>query len=117
MGIFRLLSVMAFMAVRASLFQKIRFDEEIFDGEHFWDLDLCMQANQLSRILVTTDIVVKRRSQSVFDKVWNSYGQKFLQKHAANLPISCSDQVPDPSRFVSSQCVNLKGKAPIETIC
>ena len=106
-----------FLAVRASLFQKIRFDEETFDGEHFWDLDLCMQANQLSRIVVTTDIVVKRRSQSVFDKVWNFYGQKFLQKHAANLPVSCSDQVPDPSRFVSSQCVNLKGKAPIETIC
>ena len=31
--------------------------------ESISDLDLYMEANQLSRILVTTDIVVKRRSQ------------------------------------------------------
>lgn len=106
-----------FMAVRASLFQNICFDEETFDDCHFWDLDFCMQANQVSRIMVTTDIVVKWRSQNVFDKAWNSYGQKFLFKHQDKLPISCVDAIPDPQNYVSSQCVNLKGKAPIETIC
>ena len=106
-----------FMAVKASWFRSISFDEATFDGEHFWDLDLCMQLNRSSRLIVTTDIVVKRRSQNNFDKSWNLYGQKFLAKHAGTLPMSCADTVPDPEHFISSQCVNLTGKAPIETIC
>ena len=106
-----------FMAVKASLFESVRFDEGTFDGDHFWDLDLCMQINQQQRLIVTTDIAVKRRSQNVFDKTWNSYGQMFLSKYMHYLPLSCADTVPDPERFSSSQCVDLKGKAPLETIC
>ncbi len=76
-----------------------------------------MQINNNYRLIVTTDIVLKRRTMSTFDKVWNSYGQQFLAKYEGVLPVSCAETVPDPERFMSSQVVDLKGKAPMETIC
>ena len=106
-----------FLAVRQQLFQNISFDNLTFDGQHFFDLDFCMQARHTHRIIVTTDIVVKRRSQAVFDKSWQAYGKLFLSKWANELPASTVDFMPNPEKFVSTQCVDLKGKAPIETIC
>ncbi|HEX3019635.1 MAG TPA: glycosyltransferase [Chitinispirillaceae bacterium] len=106
-----------FMAIKSSILKDIAFDDECFKGNCFYDLDFCMQINHSHRLIVTTEIVLKRRHVLSFDKVWNSYGQQFLAKHAANLPVSCTDTIPDPQNFISSQVVNLKGKAPIETIC
>jgi hypothetical protein len=106
-----------FMAIPTELFQYVRFDDASFDGMHFHDMDMSMQMRRGRRVVVTTDIVVKKRSQAKFDKVWQHYGQIFLQKYAQELPASCTDLVPDPNNFISSNCVNLKGKAPMETIC
>ncbi len=106
-----------FMAVKGSVLQNVAFDEECFKGNCFYDLDFCMHINHQYRLIVTTDIVLKRRHITTFDKIWNNYGQQFLAKHADNLPVSCTDAIPDPENFVSSQVVDLKGKAPMETIC
>lgn len=106
-----------FMAVRAPLMQTCKFDDTTFDGHSFYDLDLCMQIVRTHRIVVTTDILVKWRSQPVFDQIWQDYGQKFLEKHSDQLPIGCSDVTPDPAHFQPSQFVNLKGKFSSETIC
>jgi hypothetical protein len=106
-----------FMAVKAAVFQTAIFDEQVFNGSYFYDLDFCMQINRNYRLIISTEIVIKKRSQNAFDKVWNYYGEQFLIKHAASLPLSCADALPDPNNFISSQVVNLKGKAPIETIC
>ena len=69
-----------FMAVRKSLFHTIRFDEETFDGFHFYDLDICMQIRRTHSVIVTHDILVKHLSKGVFDKVWGRYGKKLDQK-------------------------------------
>jgi glycosyltransferase involved in cell wall biosynthesis len=106
-----------FMAVKRELFATCQFDATNFNTEHFYDLDFCMQARHTNRILVSTDIVIKRRSQAVFDKDWSAYGSIFLEKWAQELPAASIDAVPDPSNISSTVCVNLKGKAPIETIC
>jgi hypothetical protein len=106
-----------FMAVRSSLMQACGFDDNTFDGHSFYDLDLCMQITQTHRIIVTTDILVKRRSQPVFDSDWQCYGRRFLEKYSNYLPICCTDLTPDPGRFQPSQFINLKGKFSSETIC
>jgi hypothetical protein len=107
----------SFLALRRAHYGQVTFDQETFDGEHFADVDMCMQLRRCGRLTVTTDIVVKRRSQVHFDKVWKEYSRRFGAKWSAELPASCTAAVPDPQRFVSSQCVDLKGKAPMETIC
>ncbi len=106
-----------FLAVKSDLFKNIAFDHLTFNNQHFFDIDFCMQARHSHRVIVTTEIVLKRRSQPVFDKVWNNYGNLFLNKWAAELPASTVDIIPDPENFISTQCVNLKGKVPMETIC
>lgn len=106
-----------FMAIKRSVLQNAAFDQQSFQGNCFHDLDLCMQFNRDYRLIVTTEIVLKRRHIASFDKVWNCYGQQFLAKHGNSLPLSCVDTVPDPEHYVSSQVVDLKGKVPIETIC
>lgn len=106
-----------FMAVKSEVFNMAKFDEDCFKENYFYDLDFCMQINRNYRLIVTTDVVIKRRNMNSFDKVWNSYGQQFIAKYQQNLPVNCSEKIPDPQNFSSSQVVDLKGKVPMETIC
>ena len=49
-----------FFAIRKSLFSHVPFDREaVFDGFHFYDIDICMQVRRTHRIVVTPDISVK----------------------------------------------------------
>ncbi|MBN2188195.1 MAG: hypothetical protein JW699_01980 [Chitinispirillaceae bacterium] len=105
------------MAVRAELFKKILFDEKMFPGAYFYDSDFCLQARGMARLIVTSDMTVKKRSQPVFDDEWKKAGELFLRKHAGALPASCAAAVPDPAKSAPSQMVNLKGKYSMETIC
>jgi hypothetical protein len=105
------------MAIRSQLFKGLRFDDRTFQGEYFYDIDFCLQLRGRARLIVTSDMTVKKRSSPAFDDEWKQAGELFLQKHAASLPASCASAVPDPAKFVSSQMVNLKGKYSMETIC
>ena len=107
----------AFIAVRAAHLAHAWFDQETFDGEHLADLDLCMQLRKCGRLLATTEVVVKKRIPLQIDPAWQEYSRRFLDKWSVELPAACVDAVPDPQHFVSSQCVNLLGKVPTETIC
>jgi len=106
-----------FMAVRGAHLSHAWFDQDTFDGEHLSDTDLCMQLRKCGKIIVTTDIVIKKRSQIQFDKTWHEYSRRFMEKWSVELPATCTGNVPDPQRIISSQCVDLRGKAPAETIC
>jgi GT2 family glycosyltransferase len=105
------------LAVRAELFKSFRFDEKTFQGPSFYDLDFCLQVRSKARLIVTSDVTVKRMAQLVYDDEWNEAGKAFLQKHQKDLPASCAPTAPDPEHIVSSHMVNLKGKASPETFC
>jgi hypothetical protein len=107
----------SFLAVRTEVLKKTMFDEALFGGSHFWDMDFCMQARKQGKIIVTSDIVAKRMSQQVFDPEWYAAGRQFLQKYKNELPASCVSQIPDPAKALPVQMVNIKGKVPMETIC
>jgi|GEM_PF-347578 len=90
-----------FFCIRKSLFNRIKFDEQTFDKFHLYDLDICMQARKTHSIVVTTDILVKHRSWGSFDETWKYYGAQFLHKYKNDLPASCINQIPDPSRHIA----------------
>jgi GT2 family glycosyltransferase len=107
-----------FFAIRRDLFPRIRFDEETFDGYHFYDLDICMQVRRSHTIIVTWDIVIKHCSEGNPDEVWRRYGRKFLAKYRDELPASCTPEVPDFSRErLPGLKFDLRGKARREVIC
>jgi hypothetical protein len=76
-----------------------------------------MQARRRWRIIVSGDILIKHRSTGTYDKIWQAYGQKFLSKWAAELPVSCVNVAPDPTaQAVGAVNANLKGKVEQRTI-
>ncbi len=105
-----------FFAVRKELFDKISFDEVVFNGFHFYDIDLCMQVRKSRRCIVTWDILVKHLSAGSFDETWRKYAARFVEKYRNELPASCASTIPDPSHRIDFENFNLKGRAPQVTI-
>jgi GT2 family glycosyltransferase len=105
-----------FFAVRRELFPGVRFDEETFDGFHFYDLDLCMQVLNSHRLIVTPDILVKHRSGGAFDEVWYRYAKLFTEKYRGRLPASSCAGVPDLSKRVPFENFDLRGKVKQVTL-
>ncbi|MBN1129031.1 MAG: hypothetical protein JXA71_08595 [Chitinispirillaceae bacterium] len=105
-----------FFAIRASLFPAIRFDEETFDGFHFYDLDICMQVRRTHRLIVTPDIIIKHRSGGSFNTSWQEYAKRFMLKYRNALPAGCTDTVPDLARRIPFENFDLKGKVSPDTL-
>jgi hypothetical protein len=103
-------------AARRSLFDRVRFDEETFDGFHFYDLDLCMQVRRTHRIVVNADIAVKHRSGGSFDAAWQGYAERFVRKYRDELPASCVLEAPDFARRIPFESFDLRGKVKQLTI-
>ncbi len=98
-----------FFAIRRDLFQHIRFDEDTFDGFHFYDLDICMQVRKTHKLIVTWDLLVKHLSAGNCDKAWEEAGQRFLAKYKEGLPAHCVDSVPVSKQVNVGTNYNLKG--------
>ena len=101
-----------FFAIRTSLFNTIHFDEETFDGFHFYDIDICMQIRKTHKLIVTWDLLVKHQSGGAFDEQWKRYAHQFCKKYRDELPASCVNSQPDMTRRIPFENFNLKGKAP-----
>jgi GT2 family glycosyltransferase len=105
-----------FFAIRKSLFDRIGFDEAMFDRFHFYDLDICMQVRRTHRLIVTPDILIKHQSGGSFDSIWFTYAQRFAAKYRADLPATCTTEIPDRTKRVPFESVDLKGKVQQITI-
>ena len=71
-----------FFAIPKYLFNNVKFDEQTFDGFHFYDLDICMQVRKARKqVIVTTDLLVAHFSADHdWDSDWEMYGDRFLEK-------------------------------------
>lgn len=82
--------------IRKSLFEKIRFDEINYTGFHFYDLDICMQINQLKlSIYCIYDIQIEHISSSKHDLFWIQNCEIFYRKWKSHLPISHAELTLD----------------------
>jgi len=71
-----------FMAMRRDVAKSLRFDAEIFDGFHFYDLDFTYRAHLAGmRLCVTTDVLLVHASEGSFDDSWRRYADRFVAKH------------------------------------
>ncbi|HRF62083.1 MAG TPA: glycosyltransferase [Candidatus Competibacter sp.] len=75
------------IAMRRSVAETLRFDDENFDGFHLYDLDFTYRAFQNGFNLgVLTDIVVVHHSEGRYDEQWLDYHRRFLSKFENVLP-------------------------------
>jgi GT2 family glycosyltransferase len=75
-----------FFAVNRRVTEKVRFDERTFDDFHFYDLDFTFSAYLKGfKLAVCNDVIILHHSRGTFDKIWEHYRDKFLEKHKAAL--------------------------------
>ncbi|CAN5316891.1 hypothetical protein BH11PSE11_BH11PSE11_37980 [soil metagenome] len=75
-----------FFAMTRKLADALKFDEERFDGFHFYDIDYSFSAHRAGyRIAVCNDISIIHDSTGKFDEAWQRYHDRFMEKHGAAL--------------------------------
>jgi hypothetical protein len=105
-----------FIAIRASLFPSIRFDDVTFDKFHFYDLDISMQVRKTHACIVTWDILLKHLSGGRADAQWVEAGKRFLEKYKNDLPASTVATLPDLTHVKEAMHFDLRGKVAQGTI-
>jgi GT2 family glycosyltransferase len=79
--------------VRKSLFSKIRFDDTIYNGFHYYDMDISLQIQQTGyKLLSVYDISIKHSSGKL-DTIWLNNALLLQKKWGNNLPIF-SEKLP-----------------------
>ena len=74
-----------FMAVRRNVIERIRFDEETFDGFHCYDTDFSFSAHLAGfRLAVAADLPCLHASTGHFDQKWEHYAIRFAKKHGTH---------------------------------
>jgi len=77
------------MACRREVWERVRFDEETFDGFHLYDIDFSHRASLAGfKVAVAGDLLIQHFSTGQYDQRWQRYNQRFLAKFPAlsNVP-------------------------------
>ncbi len=81
-----------FMLCRKKVWEKIRFDEQLLKGFHFYDIDFSVRAAAVTKVMVVTDVTL------VHHTLGGDYGSRWVKEafiyHAAkekDLPVSVGD--------------------------
>jgi GT2 family glycosyltransferase len=72
-----------FFAVKRDVVDKVRFDEQLFDGFHLYDLDFTYAAYlKGARIIVDYKIHLLHKSIGNYDHNWKRYAERFNRKYS-----------------------------------
>lgn len=70
-----------FIAARAEVARRVKFDATTFDGFHLYDLDFSFRAYlEGYRLAICRDLFIVHESHGTFNETWQSYRGKFEQK-------------------------------------
>lgn len=80
-----------FFAARRAACAAVPFDEETFDGFHYYDLDFTFRAYEAGyRLKVCTDILLVHDSGGSLDAKWADYAARFEQKFLGRVPFDAN---------------------------
>jgi len=79
--------------VRKSLFNTIRFDDTIFSGFHYYDMDISLQIQQKGYELLSVYDISIQHSSGKLDTIWLNNALLLQKKWENNLPIF-SEKLP-----------------------
>lgn len=100
-----------FFAARRVVAEAIRFDDQTFDGFHFYDLDFSYRAFLAGyRLAVCNELTIVHHSRGGFDTRWQSYAERFAAKHRATLP-------GEPGASGSAAMVHFATHAELQHYC
>lgn len=97
-----------FIATKRAVWEALRFDQDVFDGFHLYDVDFSYRAFLAGyKVAIGLDLLLVHFSIGRFDLVWQKYNVKFLEKFPA------LSKVPNVNRF-SNLNVKLKTLHQVE---
>jgi GT2 family glycosyltransferase len=77
--------------IRKKLFDTIRFDDTIYHGFHFYDVDTTMQVSQAGyNAYCVFDILIKHFSKGDINETWTQNALAFNKKWRMVLPAACT---------------------------
>ena len=82
------------MVATAAAFSQTQFDEEFFNGFHFYDLDFSVRVSEHFKVIVTRDLLLKHFSGGKFDDTWKHYRDVFRKKYGQEKVWSCAKGTP-----------------------
>lgn len=106
-----------FMACRKSLWDKVRFDEDLCPGFHFYDIDFSLRASKRARVVVTERIALLHHTLGGdFGNRWMDAALAFHRHHEAYLPacVSETDRNPDPEAATSRYWIDYLKREDID---
>lgn len=77
------------MFVPKAVWAAHRFDAELFDSFHLYDLDFCIQIAQDFKNYVCHSVVVEHASEGSHNDDWYRYTALFIEKWKDRLPLMC----------------------------
>ena len=83
-----------FIAVHRRVLETTLFDEQTLRGFHFYDLDFCLSARSVWRIVVTWDILLAHRSAGTIGEAFHREYAHFSRKWEEVLPVQCAPGTP-----------------------
>jgi len=85
-----------FFAARRRVCEALPFDEKTFDGFHGYDTDFSFRAHLAGfRVGVAADLLLLHQSRGKFDALWQHYGERLMEKHAAHLLVDAPARKTD----------------------
>ena len=93
-----------FFAARREIFDTLRFDEETFDGWHFYDIDFSYAAHLNGfRVGACSDLLLLHASSGESNPGWERYGSRFKEKYADRLPDTVERRGPVNTYFALAE--------------
>jgi protein O-GlcNAc transferase len=73
-----------FIATKRAVWEKLRFDQDTFDGFHLYDIDFSYRAFLAGyKLAIPLDLLLIHFSIGRYDQMWQKYNLKFLEKFPA----------------------------------
>lgn len=100
-----------FLAMRKELFEKqiLKWDTVTYDGFHFYDLDICMQAVSQGYKVQVVPIMIEHHSLGAFNLSFYDSCKAFHQKWDSRLPVK--------TRSITSEQQRTAYQKALEKIC
>ena len=77
-----------FMFTTKQVYDKVKFDQDVFTNYHFYDIDFSLRVSELCNVAVTFDVPILHFSGGGYDKKWIREAEKFYKKWKMKLPYS-----------------------------
>ncbi len=79
------------LSTRRDVWEANKFDEDLFKGFHFYDIDFSLKIAQSYRVCVVYDILIEHKSEGHIDKSWVFNAMIFHKKWKSILPYYIGD--------------------------